>query len=349
MDGKSIIHADGVYFGLNSDEYHNDPALGSTDIRALLVHPGIYWWRSKMNPLWEPSETDWGTWGNAFHAFILEGEEVFKSRYYRGPSKKDFPDLLVTMEHLKAWLLKHGAAVSGKKDELIKRVVSIDVNAPIWDRIEEKFALLNEGKILLEPHDFDSITLSSKMITKNPHTARVFINGYPEVSIFWTVNDVRFKARIDYVRFRANADLKSFRNWRDMPMGQAIANAIGGNRLDVQAAHYLHSRDVMAEFMRAGTIFGEVSGAWVDRFNKENEQPVEMHSWVFFHADEAPISKRWNYWRQALYHDNAESDIRRAVEQYRRYREIYGEDIWPDTAEPHDMTTEDLPAYMGVG
>src|ERR1700730_13177092 len=42
--------APGVYFNLPMADYHADPSLGSTDLKALLVHPACYWQRSHMNP-----------------------------------------------------------------------------------------------------------------------------------------------------------------------------------------------------------------------------------------------------------------------------------------------------------
>ena len=33
--GKGDLHPPGIYFGLDEDEYHADPSLGSSDVRRL--------------------------------------------------------------------------------------------------------------------------------------------------------------------------------------------------------------------------------------------------------------------------------------------------------------------------
>ena len=67
-------HADGIYFGMPAEEYHADPALGSSAICDLLVSPLRYWIRSPHNPdriEEEPSEAmDLGTY---LHDLLLEG------------------------------------------------------------------------------------------------------------------------------------------------------------------------------------------------------------------------------------------------------------------------------------
>jgi hypothetical protein len=341
---------DGLYFSLDKDRYHADTALGSGDIRALMVHPAVYWWQSYMNPMHQPSRTKWLDWGSAFHVLICEGEAAFVTRYYRGLVKESFPDLLVTQDDLREWLAKRGKAVSGSKAEQIKRVLGTDPDAPVWETLLEKHNILANGRHILPAEDFDSVMLSSKMITKNPECAKAFLNGYPEVSVFWTDRyGVRLKCRIDYLRFRAVVDLKSFRNRQQMRILRAMFNAIGSYRLDIQAAHYLTGRAMIPEFIRAGKVFGEnqPSGAWLDRL-RDVQEPSRF-VWIFYQAEGAPISRRIEYEPAALYHESALSDIGFALESYRHFREVFGEDIWVDVSEKHVMNTEDLPAYMGVG
>ena len=43
-------HEPGIYYFMGKTEYHADPALGSTDLRAFMKGPRRYWRTSWMNP-----------------------------------------------------------------------------------------------------------------------------------------------------------------------------------------------------------------------------------------------------------------------------------------------------------
>jgi len=344
--------ADGVYFNLSADDYHRDPALGSTDVGLLLKHPGDYWWQSWMNPQHEYQKTDFQEWGQAFHALIVEGESSFDARYFRGPSKDDHPGVLVKVDELKKWLSLRGYSVQGLKETLEKRVLSADPDAPVWSEIERKAEVQAEGRVVLDPRTYDQIVLSSGYITRNPRCAKAFANGYPEVSIFWTVGDMdvesvgtwklRCKCRIDYLKYHALVDLKSIRHWRKMTEFEiAIFQSITNYGYDIQAAHYCNGRERMPELIRAGNVYGDVEVSWIKRFLELSGDPFRF-VWIFYQAEGAPIAKRVDYIPQADYHFAAVSDINRALERYRRYMSVFGVSQWVDVSEPRILTNEDL-------
>lgn len=339
---------DGIHFGLDKDRYHKDPALGSTDIRNLLVHPADYWWASQKNPMYEYKATKWTDWGSAFHVLICEGADAFAQRYYRGPSPKDYGDkLLETATDLKQWLSQRNMATSGAKEVMAKRVLEIDPDAPVWDKIVEREQIKAGDRFTLKPEDFDSVRLSSQMITKNPICSDLFQNGYPEVSVFWTDKfGVRLKNRYDYLRIRAIVDLKSYRHKRSyMPMMRAIFNSIGEYRLDIQACYYLRGRDMALQHIGAGKVFGDVDKNWLDKLA---EVPVSRFVWVFYQASGAPIARRVEWDPAGLYHEAADTAVNLALESFRRYSEVFGEEIWVDLSEKYTLNTEDLPAYLGL-
>jgi hypothetical protein len=349
MPDTAELLPDGIYFDLDKDRYHNDPALGSTDIRALMVHPAVYWWQSSMNPLHVPSTTDFKDWGNAFHVLVCEGEGAFRDRYYRGPHRSDYrgQQLLVKVDDLKAWLKQKGKASTGDKPTLQKRIHETNPEVLIWDAIVERAEILAGARHLLPPGDFDNILLSSKMITKNDRCAAAFQNGQAEVSVFWTDRwGVRLKCRFDYMHPRAVVDLKSFRNWKQMSLMRAMFNAIGTYRLDVQAAHYLEGRSRVADFIKAGRVFGSAPKLWLDKVAAAEDW---RFVWIFYNAEGAPVARRIEYEPLALYHDAAVTEINTALEAYRRYLAVFGTDIWVDVSDKHTLTNEDLPVYMGVG
>lgn len=342
-------HADGIYFGLDKDEYHRDPALGSTDIKMLLKHPGDYWWQSWRNPSYEPKATNFLDWGNAFHSLILEGEEDFKDRYYRGPAKRDFPGLMVTMEDLRKFLRGVGKATTGTKEVLVQRVLDHEPAAPVWDKIVKDSVVLAEGRYILDHVDYDTVVLSSKMITKNPECSKAFVNGYPEVSIFWEQAGVRCKARIDYLRLKANIDLKSIRNWKSKSFRDACIDEIFASGYDIQAAHYLNARSQIPALIKAGRVFGDVSRAWLDRLADETAKAsVLKHSWIFYQAEGAPIAIREDWGSHMRHFVDCQNAIVDALRIYTRHVEVFGDDIWVDVSPRQELTDGEVPAWWGL-
>ena len=77
----------GVYFDLDEDDYHGDPALGSTDLRRLLASGPDYWWGSPLNPnAPERTSSPQQERGRALHKLVLEGNQAFSVRYVRQPT-----------------------------------------------------------------------------------------------------------------------------------------------------------------------------------------------------------------------------------------------------------------------
>lgn len=74
--------ADGIYFDLPEDAYHADPALGSSDIKNLIISPLQYWAHSHMNPdkvvKEDTDATAFGTW---MHEAVFDpGKRTFVAK-----------------------------------------------------------------------------------------------------------------------------------------------------------------------------------------------------------------------------------------------------------------------------
>jgi exodeoxyribonuclease VIII len=63
---------EGVYKDLNEQEYHLDPALGSTSIKYLLESPLQYWYHSPFNKGKKEETSEALKLGRAIHSAILE-------------------------------------------------------------------------------------------------------------------------------------------------------------------------------------------------------------------------------------------------------------------------------------
>lgn len=222
-DDEPELIPDGVYFALDEDAYHADPALGSTDIKRLLVSPPDYWWNSKFNPA-KPEDTDTPSrkFGRAVHKVVLEGREAFDALY--APAE-------------------HPGNIKAGKDE----------------RENIKAA----GKIALVRKDYDRIVAAGTFISANPALANAFSGGMPEVSVFWTRDDgVRCKCRIDYLKTRASVDLKSVANINEHPFEDQCRTHFDRYMYDVQAEHYREGRELIKQFVASGNVFGKCDQSW---------------------------------------------------------------------------------------
>lgn len=71
---------DGVYFDLSNEDYHNDPALGSTGCKKLLASPLQYWHNSPFNTDKKSVYSSALKVGTAIHTALLE-PEMFKDQF----------------------------------------------------------------------------------------------------------------------------------------------------------------------------------------------------------------------------------------------------------------------------
>lgn len=222
------MRSQGIYFGLDELQYHQDPALGSTDIRRIMASPCDWWWHSSLNPARPSVEpTPAMQFGRAVHKCVLEGKAAFEALY----GSCEFP----------------GNIKAGK---------------------EERAALDAQGKIALKADDYQRILIASAMIAANPHLAEAFTGGVPEVSVFWERDGVRFKCRIDELKLRASVDLKSIRNSRGIDFREACKRRFSDDRHDVQAEHYQDGRRHMEQLLADGAVYGDHDPEWLSRAAK---------------------------------------------------------------------------------
>ena len=221
-----LEHDDGIYFSLDEDSYHADPAFGSSDMKKLAQNPASWWFGSKFNPNREPKEqTPSQFFGSALHKCILEGRLAFEALY-----------------------------------------APVDLPGNIKAGIEERKAILASGKLPVKRDDWTRIQTAGATVRANPHLADAFSNGQPEVSIFWTdASGMRKKARIDFLKIRASVDVKTASNERDIAFPLACRAALASYRYDSQATHYHDARAAMPALVASGAVYGDHDPAWLAR------------------------------------------------------------------------------------
>lgn len=308
------LHVPGVYFNMPDDEYHADPALGSTSIKRLLEQPFDYWWESPMNELRpEREDTEALIVGRAMHALLLEGEEKFEREYMRGPdnSGKDL-----------------APSDKANRTKAAKKVAA------------------ERGQELLKFDAYARIKIAGQMIAKNPDLDGCFANGYSEVSVFWRSHGVPCKARFDYLKVKGIGDLKSITNQMGREFTRACIDQISNYRYDMQAAHYLEGRAQMAQFIADGAVFGDHDAAWLKRV-VAFERPA--FQWVFVSKTGAPL-----VWSATISPGNGILDFAHAcrmksLDNYVRYMGEFGpSQLWALITPPMELTMDSMPKWWGL-
>ena len=291
---------EGVYFGLPADVYHNDPALGSSDIRYLYSDPPAYWWQSPHNPLKPETDSKDLAFGRAFHVRLLEGADAFDKQYLLQPEKDDFPGLLDTMADFKQWLGKRGHTPGGKKLDARHLVRAMNKDVPIWDEIMETFNARLEAEKLepISKLDLERISVVSDFMRENPNIDDLFGDGASEVTVIWNMYGVRLKARIDLLRIRPLIDLKTIREGaRYRRFDQSVFIQMRYDRHDIQAVHLLKARHALALHIAAGAVFEHEdapvpSRKWLNAVAQESEYSAVF---VYVQKTGAPVARPYQF------------------------------------------------------
>lgn len=320
----------GVYFGLPEALYHSLPWLGSTSIKALYASPPDYWFNSHMNPLREvEDESNAFKFGTALHHRVLHGEDSFRKHYT--PISGGNKDGSVDADGLKKWIVEQGGTPQKLKSDNERMVV-------------EEF-----GVSLVAQKVFDKIIVSAQMILKNPYLAQAFVNGWPEVSVFWFEDGVPCKARFDFLKSGAVVDFKSFAaKQRITQVDKWITADLYNYRYDIQAAHYMEGYTKIKELVEGGKVFvSPDTPRPTDEWLLTAGGKVPQWAFVFYKTDGMPLSKSYQVANGGFVHGMAVNARKLALDNYRDNLERFGTDAWVNMDEPYTLDQEDVPKWAG--
>lgn len=346
---EPIIHAPGIYFGLSEEPYHGDKALGSSSIKAISVDPFEY----QFDHLYgEDKDTDAMIFGSALHARMLEGQESMEAKFCMGFDKSTVEGALDTVADLKKWLDQYGqTSLSGKKKEdLIVLVRQLDPHQKIVDVIKAEWEAKNAGKTPLTPKRWAQIEVASRWVQRDPLLSAVmengtFIQGAPEVSIFYEDRGVRLKARFDRLLRHAIVDLKSFAPMFAGSIENTALKTIDRMRYDIQAADYLRAWRAAKDLYLQGLVFGDEphDGFLAECFDRD--EPAWIWIMVKSKGAPQPLVIDW----QATFAKRAAADrVEMAIDDYIRLRDEHGaENEWPPMRPAMTITDTDLPSFFG--
>jgi hypothetical protein len=338
---------DGVYFGLDAETYHGIPALSSSGIKNLLISGPDFWYRcSWLNPAYEEDETDTlaRIAGRAYHTRILEGRTAFCAAYAETFSAPGYA--LKTVEDMAEALAKVAITLpsKAKKPDYVAAVRTHCPDELIFDDLREKHNARHEGKEFLSADLISKIEMSAAMIEKNPEISKCFTGGYPEVTVIWTEDGIRFKARFDYLKPKAIVDLKTFANFLNKPIDSAIYSAMASGKYHIQAAFYMRAFQKARAFCTADHN-GAYGLFWDDAPSNDNWYAelasCEEPGFYFVFQQKGPAKKflRGSMW------SCGEAAIEEAIKRFRENMERFGELPWVDTAGIEEFSDDQFPAY----
>lgn len=277
---------EGIYFDMDNDAYHKDPAVGRTGIVKLLISEYDYWESSCLNPDHRSKETEAMKFGKLAEFFLFEE---------------------------KKFLQTYNVAGGG------------------W----------TAGKRTLSRTDFDNVVQSARLLRKDKVTAAYFLDGYPQVSIFYRdpITGVMLKVRPDWLRTWLAVDLKRLKSIQIGPMGWAISD----HGYDIQEAMcidaVLHAKERLRRIDPKFKIVGTVDKAWLKRFIDEPDFEFRF----IMQRSVKPYIYRIEYMSQFI-RARARRKIATGIWRYKGAIEKYGIGEWPaGTAVPHEFQEVNLP------
>jgi len=340
--------APGVYFGLSEEDYHADMSLSASGIKNLKKGSIVFWRDSSMNPEREREERDHLNYGTAIHKLILEGEDSFFEGYYFPPAKDDHPDALDKSDEYKAALRGHGLKLSGTKYDMKSRLLEAKADVRFWDDIQDAAATANAGKKPVSLDWWRKMKTTSEILKRHPVLSKAFVNGYPEVSVFWKWGNVPMKARIDYLRLKGVVDLKSFSPQHGGGnIEQSMRRAVINNGYHIPAAVYTQATIEAKKLIAKGAVFGDVDQEWLSRFQAKKIIDfmlvfVEVNTWPAVGAMRLPAG------------DDVMScgfaAAKGGLADYENGVKTWGHEVpWIDQSSPVDLSASDLPNYFFEG
>jgi hypothetical protein len=199
------------------------------------------------------------------------------------------------------------------------------------------------GKVPVKFKDYAKILAASAFIKANKTLANAFEGGQPEVSVFWTVDGVRFKARFDYLKLNAITDLKSIANRNDKAFAKACRDAVASYDYIISAEHYTEGRRQLKRLLSEGRVFGSYDPEWL---TKVAANEVFAFVFVFWQKDGAPISHGIKLSPGNPLFSYARSMIAQAVSNYRTYLAEFGtETAWVPSTPLEELDETDLPVW----
>lgn len=265
----------GVYLNLPAEQYHADPSLSASGIKAMGASPLTYWHQYLDPNREDESITPAKVLGEAIHKIVLEGSDAFNHRYLAEAHPEDYPGCLQGVEALREKCGELGLKKSGTLEEMSYRILDVEPRCLLWPVIKSAFQeeVAAGGKEVLSKDFYQQCLRAKEAIRSNDDANAAFTGGLPEVSVFWTTEDgVPMKSRFDYLKPQAIIDLKTFSNQNGVPVDSAVVAAVARYKYHLQAFTYVQAARAAKEMILKGLVYGDDTNA-LQQFARVVEDP----------------------------------------------------------------------------
>lgn len=230
-------YPDGIYFNMPFRVYAAQDRHSTSRLNKINKGALIYWTDEIEPTLADDFDldakldetTEAMAEGKAWHTMALEGLDVFNQRYATGYNPANNPLAIKSKdEHLKA-CVKHGVphkkgdTIAALQDALIAAGANVQFHSVLKRRHEEDAG----GKGLITPEAMDELLRAGKILKEYGIYDDMLCDGFPEVTILFTMDGRKFKVRVDYLRTDRQIEFKTImRRSRTKPFEEACADTL---------------------------------------------------------------------------------------------------------------------------
>lgn len=316
----TVIHPDGIYFDLPEEEYHADPAIGSSGIKNLIVSPLKFWIKSAYNPdkIEEEEKANHFNLGDFVHDVLFDKSKSFVTK----PKGMSF------------------ATTAGKSWKSMVPEGTIILKHEQKQAADLIFMALKETGV------------SQQFVDGAPEVSFF----WTEKS---SAGEFRCKIRIDYLKADMEFDAKTFQNSMSKDEETILAHTIANNRYHISAFWYDRGIELLRKSVRSGGSRAVKSGLpgnlpLINRIQDHDKKTP--HWYVFMETGGVPNI----YVRRFMSHDPdtgelngywraAKNEVERATNAFARCMAEYGPDKpWIQPAYFKSFTDTDFGAARWI-
>lgn len=195
----------------------------------------------------------------------------------------------------------------------------------------------SQTKKIIKPQDLDSIKANLELCNSwiLPY---IFKDGYSEVSVFWEMDGVPCKCRIDYLTLNNIWDLKTYTKRNFEPELDYLTKLFYKNRTYQQMVFY----NIAAQHFKDLPVYGNrKQKAFIKKVK------IDDQAGVFYVSREAPSTRAFRFskvacaglWRLA------EAQIYKALKIFKEQSEYYKDEPWVDNNGLYELSDNNFP-YM---
>ena len=228
-------YPDGIYFDMPFKVYAGQNRLSTTAIGKLNKGPLVYY-EDVIAPTLEDGYdaeavieemTQSLAEGRAWHDMTIEGSAVFWQRNAKAFEQSEWEKehkvkLLKMKDDYVDACKKHGLNEKGTMKVLKSQLKEAGADVLFLDEVKSNYEKSNEGKYLLTEKQLNEIERAGEISDQYGIRENWLFGGFPEVSILFTADGIKYKIRVDYLCPDMQVEYKTFANKYSKPIDEAV-------------------------------------------------------------------------------------------------------------------------------